>query len=390
MKVVVLGAGLMGKEVARDLNASDIVQKIYLADANGTQAQRFANSLQSNKIEVLAFDANDDQSLKAVICRGDIVVNALLYTFNEIVAKTAVAVGVHVVDLGGHIGNVTEKVFQFDRQAKEANVTVIPDLGLAPGMMNILTGYGASKLDYVNAIKIYVGGIPVTPTPPLNYKQVFSLDGVFDHYNDPSLIIQNGLLQEVPSLTGIEHIYFEGFGVLEAFYTAGGISTLHQTFPSVKTLEYRTIRYKGHAEQFQLLKDLQFLDKHNQVEIDGHQISVRHVVREALKKQLQLGSQDDVVLLRVIVSGEKAEQQVVYEYETIVKKNRQHNETAMALTTANTISVVAQMIGAGVITKRGVYRPEAIVPGEMYIKEMAKRGIIIKETMHCSSVIVKG
>lgn len=390
MKIVVLGAGLMGKEVARDLVASKAVEKVYLADANKALAEQFVTTLNTNKIEVIQFDATNMTSLKDVISKGNVVINALFYSFNEKAAQAAIEVGVHSVDLGGHIGKVTENVFQKNSEAVAANVTIIPDLGLAPGMINILTGYGASKLDKVTAIKLYVGGIPTEPAPPLKYKQVFSLDGVFDHYTQPSEVIHNGVLQEVPSLSGIEPIYFEGFGVLEAFYTSGGISTLHRTFPNVNTLEYRTIRYKGHAENFQLLVDLGFLDKNNVVTVDGQDISVRTVIREALKKQLALGDGEDAVLLRVIVSGEKLEEQVVYEYETIVKRDSENHETAMARTTANTISIVAQMIGEGTITKRGVYPPEVIVPGEAYIKEMAKRGIMIKETSHRSTTIVKG
>lgn len=143
-------------------------------------------------------------------------------------------------------------------------------------------------------------------------------------------MIQKGKLEEVPSLTGVEPIYFDGFGVLEAFYTSGGISTLYKTFPNVRTLEYKTIRYKGHAEKFKLLADLGFLDSSNKVEVDSMEVPVRAVVREALKKKLELGTKPDAVLLRVIVAGEKAQQQVTYEYEMVVRKDMTINETAMA------------------------------------------------------------
>ena len=256
-------------------------------------------------------------------------------------------------------------------------------------MVNILAGYGASNLDTVESIKLYVGGIPTAPEPPLHYTRVFSLDGVFDHYTEPSKAIQEGKLKEVPSLTGIEPIYFDEFGVLEAFYTSGGISTLYKTFPNVKTLEYKTIRYKGHAEKFKLLAELGFLSTDNTVQVDGQDISVRSVVREAIKKKLDLGTNEDAVLLRAIVAGQKNEEQYTYEYEMIVRKNVKENVTAMARATASTISVVAQMIGEGIIDQRGVCPPEQIVPGKEYIKEMAKRGVDIKETWHRSAMIVK-
>ncbi|MGE7842507.1 saccharopine dehydrogenase family protein [Lysinibacillus sp. NPDC093712] len=389
MKVVVLGAGLMGKEVARDLIKNNNVERVILGDIDVNTAQKFVDTLNTDKVEVVELHAESDDSLTSVIAKGNVVVNALFYSFNERVARAAIEAGVHSVDLGGHIGGVTDNILALHEEAKAKGVTIIPDLGVAPGMVNILAGYGATKLDEVESIKLYVGGIPTEPKPPLHYTRVFSLDGVFDHYTQPSKMIQKGKLEEVPSLSGIEPIYFDGFGVLEAFYTSGGISTLYKTFPNVHTLEYKTIRYKGHAEKFKLLADLGFLDANNNVELENQEVPVRAVVREALKKKLELGTKPDAVLLRVIVAGEKAQQQVTYEYEMVVRKDMTINETAMARATANTISVVAQMIGDGLITERGVFAPETIVPGEPYIKEMAKRGVVIKETSHKSAMIVK-
>ena len=389
MKVVVLGAGLMGKEVARDLVASQEVEQVFLADVSIDATNEFVATLNTDKVKVVQLDAECDKDLREVMKRGDVVVNALFYAFNERVARAAIDVGVHAVDLGGHIGGITETILQLDEEAASKGVTLIPDLGVAPGMINILAGYGASKLDEVESIKLFVGGIPTEPKPPLHYTRVFSLDGMFDHYTEPSKMIQKGMLGEVESLTGIEPIYFDEFGVLEAFYTSGGISTLYKTFPNVKTLEYKTIRYKGHAEKFKLLADLGFLDKTNTVDVGGQEVNVREVTREALKKKLNLGKKADAVLLRAIIAGEKSEEQNTYEYEMVVRKDLEKNVTAMARATAYTISVVAQMIGAGMITNRGVFAPETVVPGREFIEEMAKRGVVIKETLHRSSMIVK-
>lgn len=379
----------MGKEVARDLVASPSVEKVFLADLNEEVAQDFINTLNTTKVEVVHLDAQDDAQLREVMAKGNVAVNALFYAFNERVAKAAIDIGVHSVDLGGHIGGVTETILQLHDEALQKGVTIIPDLGVAPGMVNILTGYGATKLDEVESIKLFVGGIPTEPKPPLHYTRVFSLDGVFDHYTQPSKMIHNGQLSEVESLTGIEPIYFDEFGVLEAFYTSGGISTLYKTFPNVNTLEYKTIRYKGHAEKFKFLADLDFLSKDNIVEAGGHEVSVREVIREALKKKLDLGKKIDAVLLRAIISGQKSEEQTTYEYEMVIKKDVESGVTAMARATANTISIVAQMVGSGLIQQRGVYAPESVVPGKEFISEMAKRGVVIKETSHRSAMIVK-
>lgn len=381
MKVVVLGAGLMGKEAVRDLVKSAGVKKVYLADLHVQQAEQFAEQLTSNKLDVLLLDATNDLQLRNVMALGDVVINALFYAFNEKVARTAIEIGVHSIDLGGHIGGVTDAVLRLNEQAKGKGVTLIPDLGVAPGMINILAGYGSGKLDAVDTIRLYVGGIPMDPEPPLQYNIVFSLEGVFDHYTEPSLVIRNGKRLEVPSLSEIEPIQFDSFPELEAFHTSGGTSTLPQSFPGVETLEYKTIRYKGHAEKFQLLVDLGLLSRGQEVVLNGRPVGVRDVMREHLAKRLQLGDKLDAVLLRVKVGGVKQGNRTTYTYNLITTKDTAVGETAMARATANTVSVVAQMIGAGVIAKRGVLPPEKIVPGERYIEEMKKRGVVIQETV---------
>src|SRR5699024_1354991 len=259
-------------------------------------------------------------------------------------------------------------------------VTIIPDLGVAPGMINILSGYGASKLDELKTLKLYVGGIPLNPEPPLEYSHVFSMEGVFDHYTDPSLIIRNGVKQEIPSLSEVERVYFKKFGPLEAFHTSGGTSTLSQSFPQLETLEYKTIRYPGHAEKFKLLVDLNLTRKDYEVEVDGHKVRPRDVLLRVLDPIVDLGDKDDAVLLRVIVSGLKNGQEKTYAYEMMTYKDRKHHVTAMARATANTVSIVAQMIGDGTIQKSGVVPPEKIVPGELYIAELKKRDVHIDAT----------
>lgn len=381
MKVAVLGAGLMGKEAARDLVLSPNVEKVLLCDLDVGQANMFKEKLQNSKIEVLRLDANDDDNILKIMSQADVVINALFYTFNEKVARLAVEAGVHCLDLGGHIGGATDVVLSLNVKAKEKAVTLIPDLGVAPGMINILAGYGASKMDEVSGIKLYVGGIPVKPEGIFGYNIVFSLEGVFDHYTDPSHVIREGKLREVSSLSEIEPIFFDEYGELEAFHTAGGTSTLPKSFPNIQTLEYKTIRYKGHAEKFKLLVDLGLTNKNTVVNVNGNVVKAREVLREVLTPKLVLGDKEDAVLLRVIVSGMKDGENISYTYEMSTKKDRLSGTTAMARATANTISVVAQMVGNNVITKRGVYPPELIVPGDLYIREMAARGVDIVETV---------
>lgn len=380
MKIGVLGSGLMGKEAARDLVLSEGVSAVGLADIDLERAQEVVDQLNSDKLTAYKVNASDEADLANYMKQFDVIINALFYSFNEIVAKTAIKVGTHSVDLGGHIGQVTDNVLKLTNEAEEAGVTIIPDLGVAPGMINILAGHGASQLENAKSIKLYVGGIPVRPEPPLQYNHVFSMEGLLDHYTDPSLIIRNGIKQEIRSLSEVEEINFEKFGPLEAFHTSGGTSTLSISYPDLETLEYKTIRYPGHAEKFQLLVDLNLTRNDYKVEVDGEKINPRKVLLKVLDPIVDLKEKDDAVLLRVDVSDGDDDDSSTYTYEMITLKDRQNNVTAMARATANTISVVAQMIGNGTISKRGVYPPEQIVPGAEYMTEMKKRDVNIKET----------
>ncbi|HLQ71092.1 MAG TPA: saccharopine dehydrogenase C-terminal domain-containing protein [Bacillota bacterium] len=381
MKIGVLGSGLMGKEAARDLVSSNGVQEVGLADIELERAQQVVDQLGSAKLTAYQVNAKDEEDLANYMRQFDVIINALFYSFNEIVAETAIKVGVNSVDLGGHIGHITDKVLDLKDKAEAAGVTLIPDLGVAPGMINILSGYGVGKLDNADSIKLYVGGIPVRPEPPFEYNHVFSMEGVFDHYTDPALIIRDGVKQEITSLTEVERVHFEKFGPMEAFHTSGGTSTLSISYPYLNTLEYKTVRYPGHAEKFKLLVDLNLTRKDYEVDMNGEKVNPREVLLKVLDPIVELGEKDDAVLLRVIVSGEKNGQPESYSYEMTTYKDRETQVTAMARATANTISVVAQMIGNGSISKPGVYPPEQIVPGELYIAEMEKRDVHIRETV---------
>lgn len=385
MKIGVLGAGLMGKEVARDLVLSEQVEVVGLADVEIERAEQVCDYLQSPKLVVYHVDATNREQLRTYIKQFDVVINALFYTFNKVVAELAIELGVHAVDLGGHIGNVTKEVLQLNKEAQENGVTIIPDLGVAPGVINILSGYSNSKFDTLTSLHLYVGGIPLHPENPLAYNHVFSMEGVFDHYTDSSVVVRDGVVREVPSLSEVETIFFQQFGPLEAFHTSGGTSTLIESYPEIETLQYKTIRYPGHAEKFKLLVDLQLTKRGYYVEVDGQKINPREVFLQVLNPIVALGDKEDVVLLRVIAKGNKDEEKRTIEHEMIVHKDVEKNITAMAQVTASTVSIVAQMLADGTITKRGVYPPESIVPGKLFIEQLSKRNIIIAEKIETTT-----
>src|SRR5699024_7789423 len=145
------------------------------------------------------------------------------------------------------------------------------------------------KLDKPSSIKLFVGGIRVRPEPPFEYNHVFCMEGVFDHYNDPALLIRNGVKQEISLLSEVDSCHVEKFGPLEAFHTSGRTSTLPISYPELQTLEYKTIRYPGHAEKFKLLIDLNLTRKDYEVDINGNTINPRQVLLKVLDPIVELG-----------------------------------------------------------------------------------------------------
>jgi lysine 6-dehydrogenase len=379
MKIFVLGAGLMGKEVTRDLIRNAEVKVVVVGDLDISRAEKVCQQLNDDRLQPVFMDTSDEANFINFIKDFDVVINATVYTLNKTVAKLAIQAGVNGVDLGGNVNDLAKEILSFDKDAKHAGTTYITELGVAPGLTNILVGHGADKFDELETIKLRVGGIPAEPEPPLEYNQVYSMDGIIYQYVGKSTIYRNGEKQEISTLTEVEDIYFDRFGPLEAFHTAGGTSTLPYTFPTIKNLDYKTIRYPGHAEKFKLLSDLNLLRDDYYVEVGGHKIKPRDVFVKVLHPIIDLGDKEDVVLLRVILQGKVDGENVSREYELIAEFDRENKVTAMARSTAYSISVVAQMIGSGLIHAKGVFAPEQIVPGDEFIAEMGKRGVNIKE-----------
>src|SRR4029453_6449659 len=132
---------------------------------------------------------------------------------------------------------------ELDADARRKGVTVVPDCGIAPGMVNILAQYGIQQLASVDAVKIFVGGLPQSPEPPLNYQIVYSLEGVLDYYTTLSWVVRGGKRARVPALREGEPFRFDDpLGTLEAFHTAGGLSTMAFRYEGkIKTMEYKTL-----------------------------------------------------------------------------------------------------------------------------------------------------
>ncbi len=376
MRFLVLGAGMMGSAVAYDLAKASPDNTVLLADINEDAARTTARAIGPN-VQPHKLDVNDAAALDALLQGCSVVVSAVSYSVNERITRAAIAGGVHMCDLGGN-NDVVDRQMAMDAAAKTRNVTVLPNCGLAPGLINILAAAGMSAFDAVDSIALRVGGLPRNPRPPLNYQIVFSAEGLLNEYIEPAEILENGELKTVPSMTGLEELSFPlPYGRLEAFYTSGGLSTLTRTLRSkVGRLDYKTIRYPGHCERFKLLLDIGFATSEPILNAGGSVRTSRELFTELLKRRLD-GDGPDVVLARATLTGTKNGGKQTLVYECVDVYDEGTRMTAMMRTTAFPTSIAALLLADGRITRRGVFPPEECVPGDIMIAELRKRGIVI-------------
>jgi lysine 6-dehydrogenase len=377
--MLVLGAGLQGSACAYDLLQNPDVREVRLADITIDHIADFLGPYSGKRLIPTPLDVRNEEAVSALMRESDAVMSAIPYYFNLRLAELAVKAGTHFSDLGGN----TEIVFgqkKLDPEANAKGVTVIPDCGLAPGMVNILSQYGISQLDSVDKVRIYVGGLPQHPQPPLNYQVVYSLEGVLDYYTTLSWIIRDGKREQVTALSEIEPIEFAPpVGTLEAFHTAGGLSTLGFRYEGkIPSMEYKTLRYPGHAKIMEAIRDLGLLDL-DPIDVKGTRVIPRDVTITAMKPHLVKEDSPDLVALRVTVAGTKDGKEKTLGWELVDKFDPKTGITAMMRTTGFSLSITGQMQARGEITPPGVHTPDEAVPPEKYIAELAKRGINIRE-----------
>jgi lysine 6-dehydrogenase len=380
MRMLVLGAGLQGSACAYDLLQNPEVTQVRLADLRFDHLPDFLKPLSGPRLLPTTLDVRDREAVLAVMRESDAVMSAIPYYFNLALAECAVEAGVHFCDLGGN----TEIVFQqkaLAAQAQARDVTIVPDCGVAPGMVNILAEYGIRQLDKVQSVRIYVGGLPQEPAAPLNYQVVYSLEGVLDYYTTRSWVLREGQRAQVTALSERELIDFpEPVGALEAFHTAGGLSTMAFRYEgTIPEMEYKTLRYPGHAEIMETIRELGLLDV-EPVDVKGAKVSPRDVFVAVVGPKLNKPKGRDLLALRVIVGGTKNGRPAERRFDLVDRYDEKHGISAMMRTTGYSLSITGQMQVRRQIGPAGVWTPDECVPAEAYIAELRARGIDLRET----------
>ncbi len=373
MRMLVLGAGLQGSACAFDLLNNPAVSRVTLADVAVSSLPTFLKQAADTRLVPLTLDVRNADAVRAAFAKCDAVMSAIPYYFNFPLAQLAVEAGVHFADLGGNTEIVRQQK-TLDAQAKAKGVSVVPDTGLAPGMVNIIAQHGIDQFDSVEKVQLFVGGLPQHPEPPLGYQIAYSIEGMIDYYTTPSLVVRDGKPQEVAALSELEHVTFAApLGDLEAFHTAGGLSTMVYRYAGkIPTMEYKTLRYPGHAAIMESIRGLGLLDT-TAVDVKGQQVVPREVFVRVAGEKLRKGK-PDLVALRVVVAGTKDGQRSTRTWEVVDRFDAEHGITAMMRTTGYTLSITGQL-QAGRAIAPGVHTPDECVPAERYFGMLAERGI---------------
>jgi len=377
MKALILGSGNIGSVAADDLARTMDSVNVVIADNDERRARITAEKINKDNVSWINLNAADQTELANALNQYDVAMGFLPARLGYAVTKACIKAKKNFVD----VAFMGENPLTLHEEAVKAGVTIVPDCGLAPGISNIFVGHAAHKLDKIQTVHIFVGGLPETPEPPLGYVITWSPESLIDEYTRKVKIIKQGKRSEVEALTGIEEVEFPNLGKLEAFFT-DGLRTLPDTIHNVEEMWEKTLRYPRHAEKVKMLKDLGFFDE-GKVAVDGLEVSPRKLTVRLLLEKLSKPEPKDVVALKVDVLGIKNGKQTRYTYWLLDRYDEQHKITSMARTTAYPASIIAQLLLESAVHEKGVVPPERIGMNDdlfqRFCEGLRKRGVSVHE-----------
>lgn len=350
MRISVLGAGLIGRVIARELAAEEGA-KVSVFDADPDALERVGRETHAS---IHQADLSSPEVVSAAVEHADAVVGALPGALGFAMLRTVIEAGKPIAD----ISFSSEDPLQLESLARERGVTAVVDCGVSPGLSNFFVGRAARDFNEVDEVRIYVGGLPYLRRWPYEYAVVFSVTDVIEEYSRPARVFENGRLVTRPALSEIERIDVPGIGALEGFLT-DGLRTLLRTVPA-HTMKEKTLRYPGHAEKMELLRETGFFDETPLELGSGARVAPRQVTELLLSRAWKLADDsDEFTYLKVIVTGRKLARTIRTTFELLDRTHGVTGTTSMARTTAFPCAVIARMLG------RGEYRDPGVRPLEM-------------------------
>ena len=349
MRIAVLGAGMVGRAMALDLAKKFNVSSFDVSDQNLTTLKERNAAIETKRV-----DLGDYSQYSSLLSPFDLVITAVPGFMGYNCLKAVIECGKNVAD----ISFFPEDSLQLDALAKQKGVTVITDIGVAPGMSNLILGLHNEEMKLTN-FECYVGGLPANPQPPFYYKAPFSPIDVIEEYIRPARLQENGEIVTRPALTEREFMEFEGVGKLEAFNT-DGLRSLLFTMKHIPVMKEKTLRYPGHIDLIIALKQAGFFDE-KQVEINGALISPLQFCSRMLIDNWKLGpEEEELTVMKVIVEGEEKGKKKRIEYDLLDRYDPTTKTSSMARTTGYTCTAAAHLIINGMFTEKGVFPPELV------------------------------
>ena len=383
MTITVLGAGSIGASVVRELCArTGEVEQVQVCDTRSQALQRLHEQVDADQfLRSFQVDVRDTGVLSQIVKGSDCVISCVPAEFNPELAELCLDVGVHFCDLGGDDALVGQQL-ALDERAREKGVWIVPNCGLAPGLVNVVCLHGIDRLDRAEAAHLRVGDVPLHPEPPFNFRVSWSAERILSDYTNPAQLIEDGQVVEAEALSREEVIEFEEpFGRMEAFCTQGGLSTLTDTLAGhVEALDHKTIRWPGHAHQMRFVIGLGLAEE-RKIGVRTH-LTYRDLLVRRMRKRLG-GDYEDAVLMRVLLRGEQDGRPTTLVYEMVERYDPATQQTAMMRCTAVPTVVAALFLAReGTVSGGGADVPEQVIPRDQFLGEVADRGLNIQNERH--------
>lgn len=373
-KVVVLGSGLVGAVMVRDL-ATDPELSVAVADVSQSSLDRLADL---PNVEKRRADLSSSSAISEVIRDADVVVGAVPGRLGFAMLRTVLEARKPISD----ISFFPEDAMALDALAKEKGVSAVVDCGVSPGLSNLAIGRAASKLKEVDDVVIYVGGLPTVRHWPYEYRSVFSPTDVIEEYTRPARLVENGRVVVKEALSEIELLDFPGVGTLEAFNTDGLRSVI--TTVKGRNMKEKTMRYPGHAERMRMMRETGLFSD-EAIEVDGQKVVPRHLTEKLLfEKWRKPAEEEELTVLRVTVQGTSSNSaRQRFTYDLLDRTDMRTGTTSMARTTGFPCAIMARLIARGEYTRPGVAPPELFGGDDAIyatlIRELAARHVNLTE-----------